>query len=115
MCGIARREEHLPYSSFLDPASTGAAANNKAVTLALATQISSIGGDPTLALQSGTFAPGTIGDPTAKGNTCDDANDAAGCIFSQNLIVDDATQAEVLAAAGGSSGSTSSGSSSSNS
>ncbi|KZT19528.1 hypothetical protein NEOLEDRAFT_1077638 [Neolentinus lepideus HHB14362 ss-1] len=90
-----------------DPASSGAAATNKAITLELAKQIASVGGDPQLALQAGTFAPGQIGDPTAKGNTCDDANDAQGCIFSQNLIVDDATADEINAAVAGiSSGST---------
>ena len=70
-----------------------------------------VGGDPQLALKSGTFAPGTIGDPTAKGNSCDDANDAQGCIFTQNLLVDDATAAEISAAVAGVS--TASGSSSS--
>jgi hypothetical protein len=43
-----------------DPASTGAAAGNKAVVLALAQQLASIGADPQLALQSGTFAPGDV-------------------------------------------------------
>lgn len=68
---------------------------NKAITLELAKQIASIGGTPTDALQSGTFAPGQIGDPTAKGNSCDDANDAEGCIFTQNLLVEDATEDEI--------------------
>lgn len=84
-----------------DPASDGAAAANKAVTLELAKQIASIGGNPQDALQTGTFQPGTVGDPTAKGNTCDDANDAVGCIISQNLIVFDATAAEIDAAVAG--------------
>jgi hypothetical protein len=53
-----------------DPASTGAAATNKQIALELAKQIASIGGDPTTAIDSGTFAPGTIGDPTAKGHSC---------------------------------------------
>ena len=65
--------------------------------LELAKQIASIGGDPQQALESGTFAPGQIGDPTAKGNTCDDANDPEGCIFTQNLLVDDATADEINA------------------
>ena len=56
-----------------DPASTNAAAINKAITLALAQQIAAIGGDPLDALKSGTFAPGNLNDATAKGNTCDDA------------------------------------------
>ncbi|KAI5123462.1 hypothetical protein M0805_008832 [Coniferiporia weirii] len=84
-----------------DPASSNAAAVNKAITLELAKQIASIGGDPQNALQAGTFAPGTIGDPTAKGNTCDDANDAEGCIFTQNLLVDDATADEINAVVAG--------------
>ncbi|THH20544.1 hypothetical protein EW146_g821 [Bondarzewia mesenterica] len=84
-----------------DPASTNAAATNKAIVLELATQIVSIGGDPQLALQSGTFAPGDINDTTGKGNTCDDANDVEGCIFTQNLLVDDATADEINAAVAG--------------
>ncbi|KAH8108671.1 hypothetical protein DFH11DRAFT_1066081 [Phellopilus nigrolimitatus] len=80
-----------------DPASTNAAAVNKAITLELAKQIVAVGGNAADALQAGTFAPGTIGDPTAKGNTCDDANDAEGCIFTQNLLVDDATEDEINA------------------
>jgi len=84
-----------------DPASPNAAATNKAIVLELAQQIASVGGDPQQALESGTFAPGTIGDPTAKGNTCDDANDATGCIFTQDLLVDDATADEINAAVSG--------------
>lgn len=74
---------------------------NKAIVLELAKQIASVGGDPQDALKSGTFAPGTIGDPTAKGNSCDDANDPKGCIFTQNLLVEDATAAEISAAVAG--------------
>ncbi|KZW00418.1 hypothetical protein EXIGLDRAFT_721938 [Exidia glandulosa HHB12029] len=84
-----------------DPASDGAAATNKAITLELARQIASIGGNPQDALKAGTFAPGNLGDNTARGNTCDDAGDAAGCIFSQNLIVFDATADEINAAVSG--------------
>ena len=83
-----------------DPASTGAAQINIDITINLAIQISCIGGDPTLALQAGTFAPGQIGDPTAAGNTCDDANDADGCIFTQNLLVEDVSVDEITAAIG---------------
>ncbi|KAK0221846.1 hypothetical protein IW262DRAFT_935529 [Armillaria fumosa] len=90
-----------------DPASDNAAAVNKAIVLELAKQISAVGGNPQDALKSGTFAPGQIGDPTAAGNTCDDANDATGCIFTQNLLVEDATAAEIDAAvAGGNASST---------
>lgn len=84
-----------------DPASAGAAEGNNAITLELAKQLKSVGADPLLALEAGTFAPGTIGDPTGAGNTCDDANDAVGCIFTQNLLVESATAEEILAAVGG--------------
>lgn len=43
-----------------DPAGDGAAAGNKQITLNLAQQISTLGGDPRLALISGTFAPGQV-------------------------------------------------------
>jgi len=84
--------------------SAGAAtqASNKAITLALAKQIASIGGDPQLALKSGTFAPGDLNDSTGKGGSCDDANDPVGCIFTQNLLVEDATADEINAAVSGS-------------
>ncbi|KAG6906955.1 hypothetical protein DXG01_011215 [Tephrocybe rancida] len=84
-----------------DPASTGAAAVNKAITLELAKQIAKVGGNPQDALKAGTFAPGNLNDATAKGNTCDDANDTVGCIFTQKLIVEDATAAEIDAAVAG--------------
>ncbi|KAK0187979.1 hypothetical protein F5146DRAFT_1113137 [Armillaria mellea] len=84
-----------------DPASDNAAAVNKAIVLELAKQIDAVGGNPQDALKSGTFAPGQIGDPTAAGNTCDVANDATGCIFTQNLLVEDATADEINAAVTG--------------
>lgn len=84
-----------------DPASAGAAATNKAIVLELAKQLASIGADPQEALLSGTFAPGSTSDTTGKGNSCDTANDEPGCIFSQNLLVDDATAAEISAAVAG--------------
>ncbi|KAL5400898.1 hypothetical protein PMIN03_012000, partial [Paraphaeosphaeria minitans] len=87
-----------------DPASDGAAALNKQIATELAAQISAIGGDPTLANEASTFAPGQIGDPTAKGNTCDDDADDAGCINTLGLRVDDLTEAEALAAAQGGTG-----------
>ena len=86
-----------------DPASAGAAATNKAITLELAKQIASIGGTASDALKSGTFAPGDVNDNTGKGNSCDDANDPTGCIFSQNLLVEDATVDEINAAVAGTS------------
>ncbi|EJT96629.1 hypothetical protein DACRYDRAFT_60198 [Dacryopinax primogenitus] len=97
--------EIAAISQHQDPASPNAASTNKAIVLVLAQQIASVGGNPQDALKSGTFAPGQIGDPTAKGNTCDDANDPNGCIFTQNLLVDDATAAEIDAAVAGTSNS----------
>lgn len=84
-----------------DPASPNAAAVNKAITLELAKQIASVGGDPLDALKAGTFAPGQLNDPTARGNSCNDANDANGCIFTLNLLVPDATPEEIQAAVAG--------------
>lgn len=60
--------EIAALSQHQDPASAGAAATNKAITLELAKQIASIGGDPQTALQSGTFAPGDPNDSTGKVN-----------------------------------------------
>ncbi|KAL9012553.1 MAG: hypothetical protein Q9173_002687 [Seirophora scorigena] len=87
-------------SQHQDPASANAAATNKAITLELAKQIASIGGDPQQALKAGTFAPGDVSDPTAKGNSCNEEADKEGCIFTQDLLVPDATAEEVDAAAG---------------
>jgi hypothetical protein len=89
---IAALEQHQ------DPAGNGAADLNKQIAAELARQIASVGGDPTLANEASTFAPGKIGDQTGAGNTCDDADDAAGCINSQNLRVDDLSAAEISAA-----------------
>jgi len=50
--------------------------------------VAAVGGNPQDALKAGTFAPGDLGDTTAKGNTCDNANDPEGCIFTQNLLVE---------------------------
>ncbi|OBR02419.1 Ribosomal protein s17 [Colletotrichum higginsianum IMI 349063] len=81
-----------------DPASENAAEENKAITLELARQLAAVGADPQLALDSGTFAPGDVNDATGAGNTCDDADDAEGCIFTQGLLVQDATPEEIDAA-----------------
>ena len=102
----AKNPEIAAITQHQDPASPNAAATNKAIVLELAKQIASVGGNPLDALKSGTFAPGQIGDPTAKGNTCDDANDQQGCIVSQNLLVEDATADEINAAVAGTSVST---------
>jgi hypothetical protein len=85
-------------SQHQDPASPNAASINKQIALNLAVQISKIGGNAQDAIKSGTFAPGKIGDPTAKGNTCDVADDPIGCIFTQNLLVPDVTSDEIDAA-----------------
>ncbi|KAJ4303696.1 hypothetical protein N0V90_002597 [Kalmusia sp. IMI 367209] len=87
-----------------DPASEGAAELNKQIALELAKQIGAIGGDPTLANEASTFAPGQEGDPTGAGNTCDDDQDDLGCINSLGLRVDDLSEDEALAAAGGAAG-----------
>jgi len=63
-----------------DPASDGAPDHNRAVILELARQISLIGGDPTLATDAGTFAPGTGGG--GKGNSCNEPD----CIYEQNRL-----------------------------
>ncbi|KAH8725546.1 hypothetical protein GQ44DRAFT_652792 [Phaeosphaeriaceae sp. PMI808] len=84
-----------------DPAGNGAQALNKKIASELARQIAAIGGDPLLANEASTFAPGQIGDPTGAGNTCDDAEDDAGCINSLKLRVDDLTAAEIQAAVAG--------------
>jgi hypothetical protein len=81
-----------------DPAGDGAQALNKQIAEELARQIAAVGGDPTLANEASTFAPGQVGDPTAKGNTCDDDTDDKGCINTLGLRVDDLTAAEITAA-----------------
>lgn len=63
----AKNAEIAAISQHQDPASTGAAATNKAITLELAKQLAAIGADPQLALKAGTFAPGSTSDNTGKG------------------------------------------------
>ncbi|KAJ4138665.1 hypothetical protein NW768_002517 [Fusarium equiseti] len=81
-----------------DAAGEGAEAVNKAVTLELAKQLAAMGADPNLALLSGTFAPGDLNDATGAGNSCDDEEPELGCIFSQGLLVLDATEDEISSA-----------------
>lgn len=50
-----------------DPSSPNAAAVNKQIMLELAKQLKSIGGDPNLALMSGTFTPGDV---SSKASSC---------------------------------------------
>lgn len=97
----AKNPEIAALSAHQDPASANAAATNKQITLTLAQQIASIGGNPMTAIMSGTFAPGDPNDNTGKGNSCDDQNDPVGCIFTQNLLVADATADEINAAVAG--------------
>ncbi|KAG8931894.1 hypothetical protein FRC02_001979 [Tulasnella sp. 418] len=96
----ATNPEIAALSQHQDPASEGAAETNKAITLELARQIAAVGGDPLQALDAGTFAPGDVNDPTGKGNSCNVLEDPEGCIFTQNLLVPDATEDEILAAVG---------------
>ncbi|KAF7290348.1 hypothetical protein HMN09_01292800 [Mycena chlorophos] len=95
----AVNSEIAVLSQHQDPASPNAAATNKAIVLKLASQIAAVGGNPQDALKSGTFAPGNTSDKSGKGNTCDDHNDPVGCIFTQNLLVDDASADEISEAA----------------
>jgi hypothetical protein len=90
--------EIAAISQHQDPASEGAQQINIDIVIVLAQQILNIGGDPLAALESGTFAPGEIGDPTGAGNTCDTADDPVGCIFTENLLVEDLSPEELLAA-----------------
>ena len=106
----AKNPEIAAITQHQDPASPNAAATNKAIVLELAKQIASVGGNPLDALKSGTFAPGDLNDSTGKGNSCDDANDPNGCIFTQNLLVEDATEDEINQAVAGVAASGSSGS-----
>ncbi|KAH6632322.1 hypothetical protein F5144DRAFT_248453 [Chaetomium tenue] len=87
-------------SQHQDPASAEAA-GNAAIELEVAKSLASIGADPLLALQSATFPPGEIGDPTGAGLTCDDIDDPNGCIFTQNLLTPAVTEDEILAAVAG--------------
>ncbi|KAL9023412.1 MAG: hypothetical protein Q9180_008245, partial [Flavoplaca navasiana] len=81
-----------------DPASPGPAATNKALTLELARDIASVGGDPQEALKLGTFAPGELDDPTAVGNSCNTLDNGPGYIFAQYLLVEEATPEKIDAA-----------------
>lgn len=101
-----------------DPASDEAS-GNAAIELEVAKSLASIGADPLLALQSATFPPGEVcppmfyaagapkantvqlGDPTAAGQTCNDIDDANGCIFTQNLLTPAVTEDEIQAAVAG--------------
>ncbi|KAG8796703.1 hypothetical protein FRC12_005797 [Ceratobasidium sp. 428] len=92
--------EIAALSQHQDPAAIGAAVGNKVLVLELARQIKAIGGNPQDALKTGTFKAGDPNDPTAKGNSCNDKDDPAGCIFSKSLMVQDVTPEEINAAVG---------------
>jgi hypothetical protein len=81
-----------------DAAAPGAQALNKAITLELARQLAAIGADPLLALLSGTFAPGDVNDNTGAGNSCDTEDPELGCIYTEGLLVLDASQEEIAEA-----------------
>jgi hypothetical protein len=92
---LAVNPEIAALTQHQDAAADGAQALNKAITLELARQLAAIGADPNLALLSGTFAPGDVNDATGAGNSCDDLEPELGCIFSQGLLVLDASQEEI--------------------
>jgi hypothetical protein len=73
---IAALEQHQ------DPASPDATPHNRAVVLELARQLSLIGGNATMAIEAGTFAPGSNNDFAGKGNTCDTPD----CIYENGLL-----------------------------
>lgn len=98
---VAVNPEIAALQQHQDPAGEGAQDLNKAIAAELAKQIAAIGGDVQLANEASTFEPGELGDPTAAGNTCNDENDDAGCINSENLRVDDLSEDEILAAVAG--------------
>ncbi|KAI4260320.1 MAG: hypothetical protein L6R42_004106 [Xanthoria sp. 1 TBL-2021] len=91
----ATNPEIAAISQHQDSASPRAAATNKAITLELARQIAFVIGHPQAALKSGTFAPREVDDPTAAGKSCNNLDDEPGCIFTQNLLVEDATAGEI--------------------
>lgn len=59
----AQNPEIAAISQHQDPASS-AASGNKQITLNVAKQLAAIGADPTLAIQTGTFAPGKVRNDT---------------------------------------------------
>ncbi|EFP89180.1 hypothetical protein PGT21_006968 [Puccinia graminis f. sp. tritici] len=97
-----------------DAASPGAAENNKKSALLAALSLKEIGSDPSIALRTGTFKAGDPKSPNnGRGGSCDEENDAEGCIYSKKLLVEDVTKAEIdefLKNNGGSGGTKESGS-----
>lgn len=84
-----------------DPAAPNAAQINKEIALELAKQLALIGADPLLALEAGTFAPGDLNDATGRGNSCDTDPNDPGCIFTDRLLVLDASIEEIQSAVAG--------------
>lgn len=66
----AQNAEIAAITQHQDPASS-AASGNKQIELNVAVQLASIGADPNLALNSGTFAPGKVGQPTHTEYVCE--------------------------------------------
>ncbi|KAK5653916.1 hypothetical protein OQA88_7841 [Cercophora sp. LCS_1] len=93
---VAVNPEIAAIQQHQDPASPEAVVNRD-IEIAVAIQLVLLGVDPLIALTSGTFAPGEIGDPTAAGNTCNDETDAVGCIISQGLLTPAVSENELLA------------------
>lgn len=94
--------DHVPVNRELenvlqhqDPSSPGAAEHNKKVELEVAHQLSKLGLDPMLALETATFAPSK--DPSqGRGNTCNEEN----CAFQvAGKLRPIATREEILKAA----------------
>lgn len=86
-----KNKELAAFRQHQDPAAPRAQANNKATALELARQIALIGGDPIDALYSGTFQPGEVDNADVSGDTCNTED----CIFTDNLLVKDASKAEI--------------------
>jgi len=115
---VAVNPEIAAVTQHQDPASDEGIAGNADLELEVARQIAILGGDPLLALNSATFAPGEvwlssylylqhwrfdannlqIGDPTGAGNTCNDETDPIGCIFTENLLTPAVSEDDILAA-----------------
>lgn len=104
-----RNLELATFRQHQDPASPNSHTNNKGVVLELARQIAFVGGmslpphlsrllfipkigDPIDAINSGTFAPGDLNSQNAAGNSCN----ADDCIFDNDLLVRDASPAEIM-------------------
>lgn len=94
-----KNQELATLKQHQDPAATGQPEINRQVEINLAKALASIGEDPLNAKLTATFAPGQIGDPTAKGNSCNPGvEDPIGCEVGK--LIPAASDAELLEAAG---------------